>query len=174
MKLRYLGLFALAPVLSQCQPACAPVPTPAPAVTTTTAPSAVTTTTAPPIATTTTTTTTAAPTTTQPGPPDTSDWITVTAVCVNGTDILRITTKTDTPLTMYVNESVSVNDHGQGDYDFTFLVRNMSLPNSPFYNPVVWEVTWDNPNDDPNIIDDNDVGYGEIPLSAAPCGPRSN
>ena len=26
MKFRYLGLFALAPVLSQCQPACAPIP----------------------------------------------------------------------------------------------------------------------------------------------------
>lgn len=51
MKMRYLGLFALAPLLNQCQPACAPVP-PAPVETTTTV--AETTTTLPIVTTTTT------------------------------------------------------------------------------------------------------------------------
>lgn len=58
MKMRYLGLFALAPLLNQCQPACAP--TPAPVETTTTVAEVTTSTAAAEV-----TTTTAAPTTTQ-------------------------------------------------------------------------------------------------------------
>lgn len=61
MRFRYLGLFALAPLAAQCQPACAPTPPPPPVVetTTTAAPTttqvttttaATTTTTAPPVA----------------------------------------------------------------------------------------------------------------------------
>lgn len=66
MKMRYLGLFALAPVLSQCQPACAPTPGPTPD---TTVPAPVTT--QPEV-----TTTTAAPTTTTQAPSE--PWAPVT------------------------------------------------------------------------------------------------
>ena len=43
MKMRYLGLFALAPLAAQCQPACTPTP-PAPVATTTTVEATTTTT----------------------------------------------------------------------------------------------------------------------------------